>query len=394
MDLQPAARKPSRDGVVGPRVAVLTFHFHYNYGGVLQAYGLQHALRALGYEAVFPRTVPDYCRGWIDSLAVFGVRRKGVVRGLLDCWEEFPRRRAFDRFRRGQFPAAHDGPTWDEAIADPRTIACVVGSDQVWNLAWMRRWEPYYFLGRLPGDSAVRRIAYGACFGAAAQRPDFLCLAAPHLARFSAIGTRTATTARIVEETTGLRTTPVVDPSLLHDYRELRGRSPFESGFILVYGIRPESLDRGREIALALKRRTGLPIALIVSESFALETRPSVAWADCLVGSAGPEDWVESIRRCSYLVTDSFHGCLFATASRRPFVAYARGHSAERIVDVTTRYGLGDRVIADASAAAAVDVVLAPVDFAAVHARLQADRADSLQFLANAIAGTDAHPKV
>jgi hypothetical protein len=34
------------------------------------------------------------------------------------------------------------------------------------------------------------------------------------------------------------------------------------------------------------------------------------------------------------------------------------------------------------------------VDFAAVHARLQADRADSLQFLANAIAGTDAHPKV
>ena len=43
-----------------PRVTVLTFHFHYNYGGVLQAYGMQEALRRIGYEAVFTRNVPDY----------------------------------------------------------------------------------------------------------------------------------------------------------------------------------------------------------------------------------------------------------------------------------------------------------------------------------------------
>ena len=45
-------------------------------------------------------------------------------------------------------------------------------------------------------------------------------------------------------------------------------------------------------------------------------------------------------------VTDSFHGCLFATAARRPFFAYPQGASAERILDVTSRYALGDRVIA------------------------------------------------
>lgn len=389
MSCREVAGGPVRDRGDAPRVAVLTFHFHYNYGGVLQAYGLQHALRSLGYEAVFPRTVPEYCRGWIDRLAVFGVRRKGVVRGIADCWREFPRRRAFDRFRSLRFPAAVAGPALSEVICDPRTIACVVGSDQVWNLAWMRRWEPYYFLGDLPVDSPIRRVAYGACFGTGAQRADLLQLAAPLLSRFSAIGTRTRTTARIVDGIAGLRTTPVVDPSLLHDYREIRGSSPFDSGFIMVYGIRPEAIDRGRDLALALRRRTGLPIALVVPESFAMEAWPAVGWADRVVGRASPADWVESIRRCSFVVTDSFHGCLFATANRRPFLSYAQGRSAERTLDVTARYGLGGRVIPEGSTAAAVERMEEPIDFDAVHSRLQSDREASLRFLAAAIGGRD-----
>jgi hypothetical protein len=389
MKIPEAAGGSVSDTVEAPRVAVLTFHFHYNYGGVLQAYGLQHALRSIGYEAVFPRTVPEYCRGWIDRLGVLGVRRKGVARGVADCWREFPRRRAFDRFRQLHFPAAITGPAWKEVISDSRTIACVAGSDQVWNLAWMRRWEPYYFLGDLPVDSTIRRVAYGACFGVASQRPDYLRLATPLLSRFSVIGTRTRTTARIVENVTGRRTTPVVDPSLLHDYRELRGGSPFDSGFIMFYGIRPEAIDRGRELALAVKRRTGLPVALVVPESFALESWPAVGWADRIVERASPADWVESIRRCSFLVTDSFHGCLFATANRRPFLSYAQGRAAERTVDFAERYGLGRRVLPEGSAAAAVERMEEPVDFDAVHSRVQADREASLRFLAAAIVGRD-----
>lgn len=372
-----------------PRVAVLTFHFHYNYGGVLQAYGLQHALQSLGYEVVFPRTLPEYCRGWIDPLALLALRRKGLVRGIVECRRELPRRMAFDRFRRHLFPAAVKGPTFQEVISDPRTVACVVGSDQVWNLAWMRRWESYYFLGDLPVDSTIRRVAYGACFGTGAQRADLLDLAVPHFSRFTAIGTRTQTTARLVGEMTGQHTTPVVDPSLLHDYREIHGNSPFDSGFIMFYGIRPEAIHRGRELALALKHRTGLPIALLIPESFAMESWPDVTWADTVMDRASPADWVESIRRCSFLVTDSFHGCLFATANRRPFLSYAQGRSAERTVDVTARYGLGSRVITEDSAASVVDRMEEPIDFDAVHARLQVDREASLRFLAAAVGGLD-----
>jgi len=370
-----------------PRVAVLTFHFHYNYGGVLQAYGMQAALRRIGYEAVFPRNVPAFCAGWIDPFAVLGLRRKGFVRAIADTLEEFPRRRAFDAFRRRFFPAAVAGPTWEEVVADPRTVACVVGSDQVWNLAWMQTWEPYYFLGSLPDESPIRRIAYGACFGSAHQRADYLRIALPLVSRFSAIGVRTATTKHLVESNTPLVTAPVVDPSLLHDFREIRGVAPFDRDFILVYGIRPESMPRGRGIALALKKATGLPIALLVPESFALESRPAIDWADRIVAWAGPPDWIESIRRCSYLVTDSFHGCLFATAVRRPFLAYPQGVSAERIVDVTSRYALGDRVIAGDSLTNAVESMLAPIDFAAVHERIRVEREASLRFLGDAIAG-------
>ncbi|MFM7734977.1 MAG: polysaccharide pyruvyl transferase family protein [Alphaproteobacteria bacterium] len=292
-----------------------------------------------------------------------------------------------DLFRRRHFPAAVDGPAWSEVIVDPAVQAVVVGSDQVWNLGWMRSWEPYYLLGSLPDESAIRRIAYGACFGTMNQRPDDLDRAGPLLAKFAAIGVRTETTRRIVEENFGLPTTRVVDPSLLHDFRDLRGMRSFEGPYILHYGIRPEATERGRDIAVALRRRTGLPIALIVPESYALESWPDTSWADRVLGEASPADWVESIRGCSFLVTDSFHGCVFATRASRPFLAYAQGRSAERLLDVTRHYGLEARMAPDGDATEAVDAMMAPVDFAAVHERLAVEREASLRFLREALGG-------
>lgn len=387
--MPPTTRRPSPAGATAtlPRVAVLTFHFHYNYGGVLQAYGLAQALRGLGYEAVFPSTVPRYCRGWIGTRELFAIRKKGVVRAMVDARRELARRRAFDLFRRRHFPAAVGGPAWEDVIEDPAVQAVVVGSDQVWNLAWMRSWEPYYFLGSLPAESAIRRIAYAACFGTENQRPDFLERAGPLLEKFDAIGVRTGTTRRIVEENFGLRTTRVVDPSLLHDFRDLGGSRPYDGPYILHYGIRPEAIERGRDIAVALRRRTGLPIALIVPESYALESWPDTSWADRVFGEASPADWVESIRGCSFLVTDSFHGCVFATRARRPFLAFPQGRSAERILDVTRHYGLEDRMAPDGAATDTVDAMLAPIDFDAVHDRLAVDREASLRFLREALGG-------
>ena len=371
-----------------PRVAVLTFHFHYNYGGVLQAYGLWQALRHLGYDAVFPGTIPGFCRGWVHPSVVPSPRRKGIVQGLRAPFTEFPRRRAFDLFRRQSFPPAVAGPSWNEAIADPRLVAAIVGSDQVWNLAWMQAWEPYYFLGSLPADSPIRRIAYAACFGTETQRADYLELARPLLDRFDAIGVRTETTRRIVEMHSPIRTTPVVDPSLLHDFQELRGQRPFAGDYILVYGIRPNDFGRAREIACALKRRTGLPIAVLVPESFTLEWRPATDWADKVCERASPADWVESIRQCTCLVTDSFHGVLFATASRRPFLAYPQGTTAERIVDVTRRYGLDERVVSGDAVESHASPMFAPIDFDLVHERLRVDREASLRFLREALVGS------
>lgn len=387
MHLPTRPHAPAGTTVTLPRVAVLTFHFHYNYGGVLQAYGLEQALRRLGYEAVFPGTIPRYCRRWIGSWGVLAIHRKGVVRALVDLRRELPRRRAFNLFRRRHFPAAVAGPAWNEVIADSAVQAAIVGSDQVWNLAWMRGWEPYYFLGSLPADSAIRRIAYGACFGTENQRPDYLERTGPLLAKFDTIGVRNETTRRVVEDNFGIRTTRVVDPSLLHDFRDLGGIRPFDGPYILYYGTRPEGTAWGRDIALALRRRTGLPIALIVPESFTLESWPDTSWADRIFGTASPADWIESIQGCSFLVTDSFHGCVFATVARRPFLTFAHGRTAERIVDMTRRYGLEARMAPSGAATDAVDAMLAPVDFAAVHDRLAVDREASLRFLREALGG-------
>ena len=44
------------------KVGILTFHFAYNYGAVLQAWGLQQAIESLGHEVCFLNYVPDYMK--------------------------------------------------------------------------------------------------------------------------------------------------------------------------------------------------------------------------------------------------------------------------------------------------------------------------------------------
>ena len=95
------------------------------------------------------------------------------------------------------------------------------------------------------------------------------------------------------------------------------------------------------------------------------------------------QSWLDNFRNASFVVTDSFHGCVFSVINRKPFIAivnHSRG--ADRFVSVLSQLGLEGRMVNDYEEySARRSELIAPIDYSDVYARLQTLKAHSLGYL-------------
>lgn len=318
------------------KVALLTFHFNQNYGAVLQAYATQSFLTGKGFQVEIPDYVPPYMK---PSSGLFrGIRQNGRIRpGLV--WSKLKKLRrymGFENFRRQHLALSPTGGALERSLEIQRAAhAVIVGSDQVWNLNWHlpQQFDGYYFLSDL-SEGGPKKISYAACFGKREQPQELLSHAISRIDDFDHVFSRNSLTKQIVEENAGGIVDLVVDPTLLPDVNWNLGGSAPGKGYILVYSIDGAQAPLAEAILGRLKAETGLKVIRIDSEN----PHP-MAHCDQVERHASPADWVEFFRCADYVVTDSFHGCVFATKFERNLVAYSSGWRSERIVDFLARTG-------------------------------------------------------
>ena len=154
------------------KIGILTQPLHTNYGGILQCWALQHVLQEMGHEAWVVQR--------IRSSHTFGQyliwQLKNVVRFVIGRprprWmtrkekaEIRKHTQAFvDRYIRPRTSLIYSTRGLRADYASQRYDAYVVGSDQVWRPIYSPC-QPDFFLGFLPGEARVRRVAYAASFG-------------------------------------------------------------------------------------------------------------------------------------------------------------------------------------------------------------------------------------
>ena len=99
------------------------------------------------------------------------------------------------------------------------------------------------------------------------------------------------------------------------------------------------------------------------------------------------ENWLRYIMNSSFVFTDSFHGTAFSIIFRRPFVAVLdlEPDGKGRISTLLKALGLEDRFYPDIPSALASGALEKPIDFDRVHAKLEEKRAESLEWLRNAL---------
>ncbi len=301
---------------------VLTFHRCFNYGSYWQARCLVEGLRARGHDAVL---LDHYSRaagrqelkcGFQPVLPTPVPPADRLLYGmkLLRFSRDFARLPLSRRFRL-EDPAEME--SYDQVV---------VGSDEVWNL-----YHPWY--GRCPlfygeGIRAGWLASYAASFGNYPAAYGLEQAWVDRLRAFHTLSVRDENSRVLVTGATGREPELVLDPCLQFPLRpEGRWRGP-AGPFALVYGhnFSEHFADRARRWA----RTRGLPLLSVGYRN---------AWAGRHWIPAGPHDFAHAMSRAAAVVTNFFHGCVFALRSARPFACELTPYRSVKVDNLMAAVG-------------------------------------------------------
>ena len=96
---------------------------------------------------------------------------------------------------------------------------------------------------------------------------------------------------------------------------------------------------------------------------------------------AGPEEFISYIQNAEYVITDSFHGCVFSILFHIPFVTMPPLERSSRIINLLRVAGIENRIIYDFDR----DVILDKIDWAIVDSNINESRIKSLNYIRKVI---------
>lgn len=255
---------------------------------------------------------------------------------------------------------------------DSEPNAVIVGSDQVWS-PWAN--VPLDFLGNMYldfiPDYKGKRIAYAASFGGGewTYTAEWGMKCAECAKKFDAISVREDSGVGLCKEYLGVDATHVLDPTLLltgTDYVKLLNRPLNKTNTLFAY-----VLDISEEKISFLNK---------VADRFGLNLKiqganDDISWDDSI------EDWLADIRDAAMVVTDSFHGSVFAIQFHTPFLSIPNNRrGVDRFTSILKKLGLTDRM---AMTETNVDSITNNIDWYVVEDKLEKERELSYQFLKN-----------
>lgn len=319
-------------------IATLTYHRHDNYGAVLQCYALQEVLKDMGCIV----NVLDYiCEGSLRPYTLTAIKSRGLVPCIfstLGILARLPRRKAFQRFRKEKLDLSKSYTKRTIASAEKEYDCFIVGSDNVWNPE-ITGFDKTYFLDFVKDSN--KKNSYAASMGVgtvpARYKEDIKRL----LSDFHIITTREEKAAISISELLSRPVESVLDPTLLlspERWSELSVVRPKKRPYILAYQMLP-SKEFVQFVNMQAKR-LGCEAIFI---PFAQGWKAYNAHFDTRLG---PEEWLGLFKDADYVVTDSFHGCVFSILFHKKF-AIKVSQLGDRIFNLLTLTGLTHRIVED-----------------------------------------------
>lgn len=368
------------------KIGILTLPLHTNYGGILQAYALQTVLERMGHEVVvFDKILPEPSLPLWKCPFVYSKRLVNKLLGRKDnivFLEQYVSKiKPIIQQNTNKFIKIYihrvSFKTFAKIPNADTFNAIIVGSDQVW--------RPIYF-GEDHVDDAflafargwnIKRIAYAASFGVDKWEYSPLqtetCKALLH--NFDAISVREESGVKLCRECLECKAQLVLDPTMLldkSDYVKIIKTSnvPKSKGNLLVY-ILDETLDKTALIKNIADKYNLKP--------FRVGSNTENIHAPLNERIQPPvEEWLRGFYDAEFVITDSFHACVFAILFEKQFVVIGnKKRGMSRFISLLSQFGLENRLIAENSNVSAVDYI----DFTLLRNRLAELKEKAMFFL-------------
>lgn len=300
------------------KICTITCQNANNHGARLQCYALVKYLQMQGHEVEVIDYRPDYMRGAQPIIYWPGYSVREWIKLIVRCPDrirELKRQAFFESFSKRYIPRTKIYWSIDELRSDPpKADLYLAGSDQIWNTMFKNGTDPGYYLDF--GPTSIRRESFAASFAITEIEPSNKEWVKNNLKRFDKITVREQTALKILEDL-GIEGALQEDPVFLlsaEEWDRIADGTGKDEKYVLVYDF-----FLGKDIESSAKKiakEHGLKIFAICSKS--------LSYADRNFVYAGPETFVSLIKYASYVISNSFHGTVFAMIYKVPFIIIDR----------------------------------------------------------------------
>lgn len=317
------------------RICIITQPLKANYGGILQNYALQIALKRMGHTPVtidyiyqpsiiryllsICKTILLRCLGKRCSFAKLKYKRKENIQQFVN--KHIIVTEQVHEYRR-------------ELVSRIHAEAIIVGSDQVWRAIYNQGVLEDMFLKFSQGLD-IKRIAYAASFGISdldySQKQVQIC--STLIKNFDLVSVREESGVELCQKYFGVSSIWVCDPSLflnMEDYVALCADIPTRKyKFIVAYIL--DSASDLKERIKAIAHQNALEVVYITADNNL---------------TISIEEWLALFRDTEFVITNSFHGTIFSIIFNKPFYSlYNDSRGNTRLSSLLSKFDLSDRRI-------------------------------------------------
>lgn len=376
------------------KIAILTQPLGKNYGGIMQAWALQKVLRDLGHDVTTIDRQFDE-RPFIKKLLL---PFKPLIFKVLG-------RRLYPELSHEQSQYVYSGMTgfiknnmqMSQPINSTASLKehyksqgydlVVVGSDQVWRPQYSPNIYNFFVDFLEEGDKS---ISYAASFGVDNWEFDSnqtqVCKELAQ--KFNAISVREKSAIDLCKDKLDIEAQFVLDPTLLvsaAQYEELLADHISKNkGKVLTY-----VLDRNaskEKIINQVAQHLGKEIFTAQPIKDVRDAADSTDFKDIdKYKYPAVEEWISSFRDADFVITDSFHGCVFSIIFNKPFIAIGnKERGLSRFHSLLSTFQLTDRLVLS-DEKAILELVDQKIDWESANTLLTEYQVSSKEFLSASV---------
>lgn len=354
-----------------------------NYGSALQSWALSQMIDRVGAEFGLESKLIDYCPKVLEDSDCLNPAKNmwdkdeetrrmislmmPAIRDNYQKFEDFYTNR-FHRTKRKYYDT-----NFNDVVKDEEIKGFVCGSDTIFCINEFKGFVEGYYANFdcMRGNS----VSYATSFGDSTFTDQDYLMLNERLRNFKALGIREYNMLPYVKEHVSVRAERTIDPCLLAEaslYDSIIAEPQMQDKYLLLYSRRYN--NNMEQYAEEMAKRTGLKLVEISIRATNIDKGHIMRY------DAGVEEFLSLVNNAEFVITNSFHGVIFAVQFKTPFYCFSREQGDTKIGEVLDLFGLSNRIMITGT-----ESVPHEIDYDVVHKRISEARKLAVEYLRYAL---------